>query len=65
MYRWHVMDPIRFEDEIRITMQSLGWRRGQRYHHQQHDISSVAYWYQTLPSPKFPELPDRDGLEIV
>ena len=23
------------------------------------DYCSTAYWYQTLPSPAFPELPDR------
>jgi len=28
------------------------------------DIASVAYWYQTLPTATFPELPDRDYLEI-
>lgn len=65
MYRWHVMDPVRFEDNLRITMQSLGWRSEGRYHPQQHDISSVAYWYQTLPTSKFHEFPDRDALEIV
>jgi hypothetical protein len=27
-------------------------------------MASVAYWYQTLPTAKFPELPDRDSLEI-
>jgi hypothetical protein len=31
----------------------------------QDDISSVAYWYQTLPTAPFPELPDRDYLEII
>lgn len=29
------------------------------------DICSVAYWYQALPAAPFPELPDRDGLEVV
>ena len=31
----------------------------------QDDIASVAYWYQTLPTPPFPALPDRDYLEVV
>ena len=26
MYRWHVMDPIRFEQDLRVTIQALGWR---------------------------------------
>ncbi len=65
MYRWHVMDPIRFESDLRVTMQSLGWRSEDRFYPGQHDICSVAYWYQTLPSAKFPELGGRDELEIV
>lgn len=27
MYRWHVMDPIRFQEELRVTIQALGWRK--------------------------------------
>jgi hypothetical protein len=65
MYRWHVVDPIRFEEDIRVTIQALGWRSEHRFLPGQHDICSVAYWYQTLPTPPFPELPDRNGLEIV
>lgn len=65
MYRWHIPDPIRFQDDLRVTIQALGWRTGGRYLPLQDDIASVAYWYQTLPTAPFPALPDRDGLEIV
>ena len=65
MYRWHVMDPIRFEKDLRVTIQALGWRTGGRYLPMQDDIASVAFWYQTLPTAKFPRLPDNDGLEII
>ncbi|MDP6509002.1 MAG: DUF2961 domain-containing protein [Chloroflexota bacterium] len=67
MYRWHVMDPIRFAEDLRVTIQALGWRTDpdRRYLPLQDDISSVAYWYQTLPTAPFPELPDRDYLEII
>lgn len=65
MYRWHIMDPVRFESDLKVTIQALGWRSGGRYHPLQDDIASVAYWYQTLPTAPFPELPDRDYLEIV
>jgi D-arabinan exo alpha-(1,3)/(1,5)-arabinofuranosidase (non-reducing end) len=65
MYRWHIMDPIRFEKDLRVTMQALGWRSGGRYLPLQDDIASVAYWYQTLPTAPFPELPDKDYLEII
>lgn len=65
MYRWHIMDPVRFESDLKVTIQALGWRSGGRYHPLQDDIASVAYWYQTLPTAPFPELPDKDYLEIV
>ena len=65
MYRWHVMDPIRFKKDLKVTIQALGWRSEGRYFPGMHDICSVAYWYQALPTPPFPQLPDRDGLEVV
>ncbi len=65
MYRWHVMDPIRFKDNLKVTIQALGWRDGGRFLPGMHDICSVAYWYQTIPAAPFPELPDRDLLEII
>jgi hypothetical protein len=68
MYRWHLTDPVRFENDLRITIQALGWRtekKDRRYLPLQDDIASVAFWYQTLPTAPFPTLPDRDYLEIV
>ncbi len=65
MYRWHVVDPIRFQHRLRVTLQALGWRADGRYLPLQCDLASVAYWYQTLPTAPFPELPDRDYLEVV
>lgn len=65
LYRWHITDPIRFQKDLRITIQALGWRSGGRYLPLQDDIASVAFWYQTLPTVQFPPLPDKDALEIV
>lgn len=65
MYRWHITDPIRFENNIKVTIQALGWRSYGRYLPLQDDIASVAFWYQTLPTAKLPELPSRDYLEII
>jgi Protein of unknown function (DUF2961) len=69
MYRWHVMDPIRFAEQLRVTIQALGWRaplEGQkRYLPLQDDIASTALWYQTEPHAPFPVLPDLNGLEVV
>jgi hypothetical protein len=69
LYRWHIMDPIRFEEDLRVTIQALGWRSAQggkgRYLPLQDDIASVAYWYQSEPHAPFPELPDRNSLEVI
>jgi hypothetical protein len=69
MYRWHLMDPVRFREDLTVTIQALGWRDGgagpRRYLPLQDDISSVAFWYQTLPTAPFPRLPDKDYLEII
>ena len=65
MYRWHIPDPIRFQQDLRVTIQALGWRNGGRYLPLQDDIASVAYWFQTLPTAPFPALPERDRLEII
>ena len=65
LYRWHLTDPVRFERDLRVTIQALGWRSGGRYLPLQDDIASVAFWYQTLPTAPFPELPSKDELEII
>lgn len=64
LYRWHIMDPIRFEKDLKVTIQALGLRSGDRYLPLQDDIASVAFWYQTEPHAPFPQLPDKDYLEI-
>jgi Protein of unknown function (DUF2961) len=66
MYRWHIPDPIRFDQDLRVTIQALGWRNGyKRYLPLQDDIASVAYWYQTEPHAPYPTLPDKDYLEVI
>jgi len=65
LYRWHIMDPIRFEQDLRVTIQALGWRKKGGYLALQDDMASVAYWYQTLPTAPFPALPGKDYLEVI
>jgi hypothetical protein len=65
LYRWHIADPVRFQRDLRVTIQALGWRSGGRYLPLQDDIASVAFWYQALPTAPFPPLPDRDTLEVI
>jgi hypothetical protein len=64
MYRWHIMDPIRFEKDLKVTIQALGWHSGGRYLPLQDDIASTAFWYQAEPHAAFPSLPSRDELEV-
>jgi hypothetical protein len=65
LYRWHIPDPVRFDENLKVTIQALGWRKDRRYLPLRDDIASVAYWYQTLPPSDFPAFPDRDSLEVV
>jgi hypothetical protein len=65
MYRWHIADPIRFDQDLKVTIQALGWRSGSRFLPLQDDIASVAFWYQAEPHTKFSPLPDKDGLEVI
>ncbi|MBP1770506.1 MAG: hypothetical protein H6P96_1124, partial [Candidatus Aminicenantes bacterium] len=65
LYRWHIMDPVRFEKDFKVTIQALGWQSGGRYLPLQDDMASVAFWYQTEPHVKFPKLPERDYLAII
>lgn len=64
MYRWHITDPIRFEKDLKVTIQALGWRSGGRYLPLQDDIASTVFWYQTEPHNAFPQLPNKDALEV-
>ena len=65
MYRWHIMDPIRFEEDLKVTIQALGWRSGGRYLPLKDDIASTSFWYQAEPHAPFPALPGRDELEVI
>lgn len=65
LYRWHITDPIRFEQDIRVDIQALGWGNNGRHLPLQDDIASVAFWYQALPTAPFPALPAREYLEVI
>ena len=69
MYRWHVMDPIRFHENLTVTIQALGWRsliEGKpRYLPLQDDIASTAFWYQTEPHAAFSPLASLNALEVI
>ena len=62
-YRWHILDPIRFDKDLRITIQSLGWGPD-GYLPLKDDLASVAYWYQIEPHNPFPKLLAKKKLII-
>lgn len=64
-YRWHITDPVCFKQDLRVTIQSLGWQSEGRYLPLQDDLASVAYWYQEEPHNAFPALPEKNALAIV
>ncbi|HOE97363.1 MAG TPA: DUF2961 domain-containing protein [Candidatus Sumerlaeota bacterium] len=58
LYRWHIPDPIRFKQDLRVTIQNLGgWPDRPVFLARFDDIASTAYWYQTEPHAPFPEFP--------
>jgi hypothetical protein len=65
LYRWHIMDPIRFQKDLRVTIQALGWWPDWKYQPLTDDIASTAFWYQAEPHASFPTLPDLNGLEVI
>lgn len=63
-YRWHILDPIRFENDLKVTIQCLGWQSGGRYLPLNDDLASVAYWYQVEPHTPYPKMLEPDKLTI-
>jgi hypothetical protein len=56
-YRFHVADPVWFEQSFRMTFDNLGWT-GPRYD----DYTSVCYWYQDKPDGLGTNLPKDSEL---
>lgn len=65
MYRFHITDPIRFNENLKVTIQGLGWHGNNGYLPLRDDISAVAFWYQTLPGQALQPLPDKKFLEVI
>lgn len=60
-YRFHIEDPIPFKKSFRMTM-----RHGISNERRHDDYSTVAFWYQSEPHAKFPQLPPaRDRYHSV
>jgi hypothetical protein len=55
-YRFHITDPVRFQESIRVTLEHGHANR------RCDDYSSTAYWYQLEPHKPFSILPVEDRL---
>ncbi|MCQ2511241.1 MAG: DUF2961 domain-containing protein [Lachnospiraceae bacterium] len=58
-YRFHIPDPIFFEEDLKVTVQQIGVCHSGLFERQD-DYCSVAYWYQKEPHQEFPALPARE-----
>jgi hypothetical protein len=61
LYRWHVMDPIRFRRDLKVNIQALGWWPNHKFEPLTDDIASVGYWYQAEPHAPFPAMLPPEG----
>jgi len=57
-YRWHLLDPILFEKDLKVTLQQIGVSHGGLFERQD-DVATTAYWYQTHPHVPFAPLMPR------
>lgn len=66
-YRIHVLDPIYFQNNLRIEQSQRGLENG-IYFDRSDDWSSIVFWYQKLSKNPLPPLPERSvrcaGIEI-
>jgi hypothetical protein len=58
LYRFYVLDPIRFDRDFKATLQALGWWLDRKFEPLTDEIASTTYWYQREPHAAFPALPD-------
>ena len=58
-YRWHIMDPIHFEEDLKVTIQQIGVSHRGLFERQD-DVASVAYWYQSEPHQSFSAILDKE-----
>jgi hypothetical protein len=58
-YRWHVPDPIPFDDSIRIELEH-GHANAEVA-----DYATMAYWYQVEPHAPLPPLPSPDDRRVL
>ena len=69
-FRFHVMDPIYFQHDLRVEYTQVGGRPGREgvHHERADDWCSTVYWYQNIGKNPLPPLPSRkerlEGISI-
>ena len=64
LYRWHLTDPVRFQKNLKVTIQAaVGRMKGDAMFNERTTFLRVAYWYQAGPHKKFSTLPSPVGSE--
>lgn len=57
-YRWHIKDPIYWNEDVRITIQQIGHGGTAGLFERQDDWSTCSFWYEPVPSAPLPMMPD-------
>ena len=58
LYRWHILDPIAFSEDIKVTLQQIG-NDDLSLFERSDDVATVAYWYQDSAEGFDRAFPDR------
>lgn len=58
-YRWHILDPVYFHQDIRVTMQQIGHNYNLGFFERADDWSAATFWYWINPQPLPEVLPNR------
>ena len=62
MYRWHIPDPVYWNEDCRVTIQQMGIAsvgpEDNVYTERQDDWSTASFWYEPVPSAPLPPMPD-------
>jgi hypothetical protein len=57
IYRWHLLDPIVWRQEVRITMQQIAYKN-ETLAETHDDWSCGTFWYEPVPSAQLPDMPN-------
>lgn len=61
MHRFHIEDPIGFKKNIKVTVDTIGWKEDfSKYEHHDEDVKSVAFFYQKEPHKPYKTLEKKE-----